>query len=473
MPRRPNILWICTDQQRWDTIHGLGNPRIRTPNLDRLADEGVSFTSAYSQSPICTPSRASFLTGRYPRTTRARQNGQKIPDDEVLISRMLADEGYDCGLVGKLHLAACDRRVEERIDDGYRVFYWSHHPAPDWPENAYIQWMASKGKAWDELYHRPPGALAWAGVPAEYHQTTWCAEKTIDFLAEPRTGPWLMSVNPFDPHHAFDPPEEYLRRYDPDDLPSPAYRPGELEGKPVFQQIDHQGAYGGGGLSFADTTDRQHREVIAAYYAMVELVDDQVGRILRALDETGQREDTLVIFTSDHGEMLGDHGIFLKGPYFYEPAVHVPLIISWPGRLSSGLRSDALVELVDLVPTLLQACGLEVPERIQGKSLFPICGGQSDPSQHRDFVQAEYYNGMAGHRDPAAFATMWRNRQHKIVVHHGTVPGELYDLEADPGEFTNLWDSTDHPELKLDLMAECFDASVFTMDPVPPRLGRF
>ena len=162
MHSMPNILWICTDQQRRDTICALGNPRIRTPNLDRLVAEGVSFTSAYSQSPICTPSRASFLTGRYPRTTRARQNGQKIPEDERLITRMLADVGYDCGLVGKLHLASCHKKVESRIDDGYRVFHWSHHPAPDWPENEYIQWMEGKGKTWDALYHRPPGAPAWA-----------------------------------------------------------------------------------------------------------------------------------------------------------------------------------------------------------------------------------------------------------------------------------------------------------------------
>ena len=469
----PNILWICTDQQRWDTVHALGNPRIRTPNLDRLVAESVSFTSAYSQSPICTPSRASFLTGRYPRTTRARQNAQNIPPDERLITRMLADVGYDCGLVGKLHLSACDKRVEERIDDGYRVFHWSHHPAPDWPENAYIQWMESKGRTWQELYHRPPGAPAWAGIPTEYHQTTWCAEKTIEFITEAHTGPWLMSVNTFDPHHAFDPPEDYLKRYDPDALPSPAYHPGELADKPRFQQIDHQGAYGGNGLSFAKTTDRQHREVIAAYCAMVEHIDDQVGRMVKALDDSGQRENTLIIFTSDHGEMLGDHGIFLKGPYFYEPAVHVPLILSWPGRFKTGMRSDALVELVDLVPTLLEACCQDIPERVQGRSLLGICTGEADPDHHRDFVQAEYYNGMPGHKDPAAFATMWRDRHYKIVVHHGTEPGELYDLQTDPGEFTNLWNKPDCRDLKLDLMKKCFDASVFTMDPHPPRLGRF
>ncbi|MDH7571068.1 MAG: sulfatase-like hydrolase/transferase, partial [Armatimonadota bacterium] len=193
----PNILWICTDQQRFDTIHALGNPHVRTPNLDRLVARGVAFTRAYCTSPICTPSRASFLTGRYPRTTRARWNGNtEFPPDEVLVTRLLAEAGYDCGLVGKLHLAGAQKRVEPRTHDGYRVFQWSHHPAPDWPESDYIRWLCEKGETWQAHYHLPPpGARhAYAGMPAPLHQTTWCAEKAIQFLSEPRQGPWLMSV---------------------------------------------------------------------------------------------------------------------------------------------------------------------------------------------------------------------------------------------------------------------------------------
>ncbi len=251
MAERPNILWICTDQQRYDTISALGNSHIRTPNIDELASEGVTFTRAYSQSPVCTPSRAAFLTGRYPRTTRCRQNGAQIPPDEILVTRLLAEDGYDCGLSGKLHLSPCQGRVEKRINDGYRAFHWSHHPAPDWPENEYIQWLESKGQSWDKLYHRKPGEPVWAGIPAEFHQTTWCAEKAIEFLSEDRDGPWLMSVNSFDPHHPFDPPAEYLDKYHPDDVPAPGYRPGELDNKTEFQRVDHQGAYGGKGMSFA------------------------------------------------------------------------------------------------------------------------------------------------------------------------------------------------------------------------------
>ncbi len=203
MNRPPNILWLCTDQQRFDTIRALGNDRIRTPNLDRLAEQGVSFTRAYCQSPVCTPSRASFLTGRYPRTTRCRQNGQQMPADEILLPKMFADAGYRCGLAGKLHLASCsDGKIEKRTEDGYHEFHWSHHPQPDWgDDNAYTAWLSRKGVTWDELYENPPsGSAFWQnGIPAEYHQTTWCAEETIRFLEENRERPWFFSFNCFAP----------------------------------------------------------------------------------------------------------------------------------------------------------------------------------------------------------------------------------------------------------------------------------
>ena len=464
----PNILWFCTDQQRGDTIQCLGNPHVRTPNLDALVSEGVAFTRAYCQSPICTPSRASFLTGRYPRTTRCRQNGARIPEDEVMVTRLLAEHGYDCGLVGKLHLSPCHGRVEHRVNDGYRVFHWSHHPMPDWEENEYTQWLRGKGHRWGNLYHRPPDAFAWAGVPAELHQTTWCVEKAIDFAMEDRDGPWLMSVNCYDPHHPFDPPPEYLDRYDPDVLPDPAYQEGELRNKPRFQQIDHMGAYGGDGISCAQATPRQRREMIAAYYAMIELIDDRFGRLMRALEASGQRENTIVVFMSDHGELLGDHGILWKGPHFYESLVRVPLIVSWPGAFVAGIRSDALVELVDIAPTLLEATGLSVPTCMQGRSLLPVLTGEKAPDGHRSSIYCEYYNAMPWH-DRQAFGTMYFDGRYKMNVYHGERTGELYDLGSDPNEFENLWDESAHRVRKAELMHRCFDQSIFTLDPLPER----
>ena len=468
----PNVLWICTDQQRFDTIRALGNDRINTPNLDRLVAGGVALENAFAQSPVCTPSRAAFLTGRYPRTTGCRQNGQRIPADERLVTRILADAGYTCGLSGKLHLASCaGGRVEERIDDGYSVFHWSHHPQPDWPENGYTRWLAAHGQSWEDLCKGPATPYVKHGVPAEYHQTTWCAEKAVEFIHEHRAGPWLFSFNCFDPHHPFDPPPEYLRRYRVEEMPLPRFRPGELDNKPHYQRLDHEWAHNEPGyFNVGAMTDDDRRQVTAAYYAMIELIDDQVGRMLRAVDQSGQMDNTIVIFMSDHGEMLGDHGLYLKGPHFYDEAVRVPLILSWPGRFRAGLRADALVELVDLAPTLLEAAGVDVPASMQARSLVPILTGQADPSVHREAVYSEYYNAWT-HRH--SYATMLRTHREKIVVYHGVDEGELYDLDAAPHEFDNLWDDPRCASMKMRLLKEAFDRSVFTMDPAPPRLGAF
>jgi arylsulfatase len=464
---RPNILWICTDQQRYDTIACHGNKYIRTPNIDRLASEGTAFTHAFCQAPVCTPSRSSFLTGRYPSTTRAHDNGQCIPPDEVLVTKMLADAGYDCGLSGKLHISACSGRVEKRIADGYREFHWSHDPSPQWGNNSeYTKWLASKGYKWSDLYH--PKGYAFAGIPAELHQTTWCTDKAIDFIKEDRKGPWLMSVNIYAPHTPFDPPKEYLDRYDPDKLPDPAYTDGELDDKPAFQRFDHDGS-NGGRPPFSKMTPRERREIKAAYYAMIEHVDDNVGRILKMLDDTGQRKNTIIIFMSDHGELLGDHGIFLKGPYTYDCSVRVPLIISWPGHFKSGVKSDALVELLDIAPTLLTAAGMPIPNRVQGRPLTDLLTGKTD--KHRDQVFCESYGLKVGTSQPTWTVSMVRTRTHKIAVCHGTDQGELYDLQADPGEHKNLYHSPAHAGLKAEMMKLCFDTSVATMDPVPVRVA--
>ncbi len=472
MPEQPNILWICTDQQRSNTIHALGNPLINTPNIDALVAKGVAFKRAYCQSPVCTPSRGSFLTGRYPRTTRCRQNGQAIPATEKLISRIFADAGYTCGLAGKLHLATCANGVvEKRIDDGYEVFHWSHHPQPDWPENAYTHWLIRQGKTWDELYGGPSTPYVKHGIPAEYSQSTWCANMAIDFIREQQGKPWFFSYNCFAPHHPFDPPADYLARYNPEDMPLPKGRAGELGSKTTYQQLDSKFAHNDpDGYNIAAMNDADKREVTAAYYAMVELIDEGVRRMMAALDETGQLENTIVIFMSDHGEMLGDHGIYLKGPHFYEEAVRVPLIFSWPGQFEAGLQADCLMELVDIAPTLLEAAGQDVPEAMQGRTVLPILKGQADPSSHRDHVFSEYYNAWS-HKH--SYGTMLRTVTHKMIVYHGTDQGELYDLVNDPDEFENLWNNVSYAELKTQMLKETFDASVFTMDPTPPREGPF
>ena len=497
----PNVLWICTDQQRFDSLGCYGNDFVETPNIDALAASGIRFDRAYCQSPVCTPSRSSFLTGRYPRTTRVRQNGQPIPTDESLVTKQLADEGYTCGLSGKLHLGPCkpveDRDphpfAERRIDDGYVEFHWSHNNGPNWPTNEYLHWLRDRGVDFESYVFEDPSAgtrrldrssefpdkpygtneYVQVSMPPGDHQTTWCAQKAENFIeANAETDqPWLFSMNTFDPHHAFDPPAEYLDRYldRVEDIPLPSYEAGELTDKPVFQQIDHENAYNvPGTFPFDEMTDEDHRLIRAAYWAMIDLIDDQVGRLLEALEATGQRDETIVIFQSDHGEMLGDHGIYLKGPYFYEPAVRVPLIVEGPG-IESGVESDALVELTDLAPTLLDAAGMDRHPGMQGRSLWPILTGDTGPDHHRDSVYCEYYNTKPSHRDPTPYATMVRTDEEKLVRMHGQPGGELYDLAEDPGEVENHWDDPTMAARKTELLELMTDRMAETIDPLPER----
>lgn len=478
---QPNILWICSDQQRTDTVGAYGNPFVTSPTIDQLAQNGTVFDNAFAQSPVCTPSRASMLTGRYPRTTRCRQNGQNIPASEQLITKLFAEAGYTCGLAGKLHLSACHPEVcsgpERRIDDGYATFRWSQAPGDEgWDQHDFRIWLESRGGDVKQPDH-PLSKWVQFGRPVEKHQTTWCCEEAIDFIRQQAAdgNPWFFSVHMFDPHHSFNPPATHLAKYLDrlDEVPLPDYVPGELAVKPPLQTVDHQGAYGGTcGFPYDEMNATDHRLVRAAYWAMCDLIDEQVGRIIDHLHASGQIENTIIIFSSDHGEMLGDNGIYLKGPYFYDHLTRVPLIISWPGQIQTQ-RVDGLVELVDLVPTLLEASSLPIPAGVQGRSLWPILTGAAESTQHRSSVYAEYYNAMPFHQNPTAQATMVRTQRYKIVVDHAYNTGELYDLVEDPGEHRNLWHVPGAIELKATMLQLLCDRMAYTVDPLPERLANW
>ena len=482
---RPNILWVCTDSQRWDAVGCYGNRFVRTPAADALSAAGVTFEHCHAQNPLCMPSRGSFLTGRYPSATKLRANGQAQPPDLLPVTKRLADAGYVCGLAGKLHLSHCDRRFalgdwwdrdrtewlspgEARGDDGYTTFDWDHAPGQQNPHSAYTQWLADKGLKYEAT---PRADCRWVsgGMQAEHSQAAFCAEKAIDFLTEHEGSPWLFSLNCFDPHYGFDPPAAYLERYLDrlDDVPLPAYVPGELDGKPAPQLKKHRG----GAYPWCEMTDRDHRMVRAAYWAMCDLIDDQLARVLAALDATGQAGNTLVIFTSDHGELLGDHGIYTKGPFLYDPALRVPLILRWPGVLPAGRRVAGLAELGQLAPTVAEAAGLGVPAAMQMPSLLPLARG--DLERGLDSVYCEYLESNPD--DPPVRMTAVRTATHKLIAHHGGMTGgELYDLAADPGEHRNLFDDPAHADVKCALLQRLAARMAHAMtDPLPEKLGVF
>ena len=465
----PNILWICTDQQRYDTIGAGGNPHVRTPRLDRLWRDGTAWTHAFCQSPICTPSRASFLTGTYPSTCQNTRNGNaRYRGRYPLVTRLLAGAGYDCGLIGKLHLAGAYERPEPRGDDGYRYWRWSHAPRDGWPSgHAYADWVRAQGP-------RPgradPGPRRRAGGAASDHLVRG-ADHRLHARAPGRGHAVAGHGQHLRPARAVQSADGVPRPVRPGEMPGPLFRPSDLRQQRRLRAVDFQGEARdpAGPLDIAHpvlpfypgrdseleadeaTFARDAKTLQAAYYAMIALIDDQVGRMLDALEESGQADRTLVIFTSDHGETLGDHGLIRKGCRFYEGLVRVPLILRWPGRIESGRVSNDLVELTDLAPTLLAAAGQPVPPWMQGRSLL-------DGGAGREAVRSEYFDAID--EPDGSYATMYRTRTHKLVVYHGHGLGELYDLEADPGEFEDLWDEPAAAAIKSDLLLRSFDASM-------------
>ncbi|NHA67261.1 sulfatase-like hydrolase/transferase [Phycicoccus flavus] len=473
MTDAPNILLMCTDQQRWSALRAAGNDEIDTPNLDRLAGDGVLFEQCYVQNPVCSPSRASLMTSQYVPVHGLHANGVDLDPDADLFSKRLADAGYDCGLVGKLHLGACQGgRTEPRVDDGFRVFRWAHDPYPGSSENAYHRWLQV---AHPDVYDRAiarRGEGSWDSVRTEAHYSRWVGNETVDFLTRSRRTdrPFFFVANFFDPHHGFGAPVEYVERYHAESLSRPTTYDGELDSKPDIQAEASKRSYAGHAKGFLEYSDEEVQDVRAAYYAMVTLVDDEVGRILDTLEGQGLAENTIVVFTSDHGEMLGDHQLMLKGPFMYDCAVRVPLLVRWPGVTEAGRRVEELVQWVDLGPTFLDAAGVDVPVGYQGRSLRPLLAGEDDAGW-RDWALCTYRD--SGHAyDPAVHVTMLRHGTLKYVVHHGdpatarTRDGELYDLATDPDELTNLWHDPEHAgdrlrlgELLLDVLVGAEDRS--------------
>jgi arylsulfatase len=480
MTGRPNILWITTDQQRADTIAAMGNGVIRTPNLDRLAAEGVAFTRAYCQSAICTPSRSSFLTGLHPSTVHGDYNGNRqlsLPDGVQLITRRLADAGYHCGLAGKLHLASAHGHMEQRVDDGYEEICYSHSPWQGLDHNDYTHWLRDQGvfdQVIDTSRYNPAtgdGARYQPDVPVEVHQTTWCCDRAAEFMQTHRGEPWLMSVNIFDPHPTYDAPASRVATVNQDALDLPEVSEAESA---VQKKLE--------GLFFQDASckpDETLRARIANYYAMVEIIDENVGRLLDALDCTGQAENTLVLFTSDHGHMLGEHGLENKGCRFYEELVRVPLIVRWPGTIAPGRRFDQPTPLLDLAPTLAELTGCE-PGPTQGKSLRTLLIDNDPTGLSERVIRCEFYDTLdATFFKPDApphtpcYATMTLIGPHKIVVYHGREYGELYDLAADPDEKINLWDDPACQTLRDRLIHASFDQTVIQTALPPDRIGRY
>jgi arylsulfatase A-like enzyme len=483
MDPRPNILWICSDQQRWDTLGCYRNEYVHTPNIDALAQGGVLFERCYAQNPVCSPSRSSFLTGRYPHVTGCRQNGQRIRETERVLSKILHESGYTCGLAGKYHLSPCSPSVspqsEERIDDGYDVFDWSHGHAPKHPANAYQRWLAEQNVPYKT---EDSGLSRWieTGMPEEYHQTTWCVNRAISFIehAGKFNMPWLFSLNIFDPHPPFDPPAALLQHFADrlDTLPLPI-RDSEPSGKSAWLRERFACSRGQNlknikQLCADEMSDRDHRAVKAAYWAMCELIDRQVGRLIAVLKAGGQYENTIIVYHSDHGEMLGDHDMYYKDVCLFEGVVHVPLILHYP-KLLKPRRISENTELMHIAPTLLEAAGGQATPGMQTTSLWQaLCKGEDLDGED---VFAEFYNSLADETTNSHenYSSMLISGDWKLIIYHGQMEGELYDLAHDPHEIHNRFHDPDCAGHRAEMLLRLCNKMAWTSDPLPERTALF
>jgi arylsulfatase A-like enzyme len=319
-----------------------------------------------------------------------------------------------------------------------------------------------------------------SALPAELHHTTWVADRSIDFLRAAGQGrPFFLLCSFADPHHPYCPPAPYDSLYDPDEIPMPNRREGELELlAPFFREILERGRLVSGRLTRTCIADEHLREIIAHTFGMVALIDHQVGRVLAELESSGLREDTIVVFLSDHGDMLGDHWMLNKGPFHFDGLLRVPFIWSWPGRFPAGFVSDSLASLLDFAPTLLDLCGVPFPEGERpaepeaheaprphpGFSLEPILAGAARSVRERLVVENdEDYLGLR-------LRTLVTPR-HKLTLYAGEPYGELFDLERDPNEQRNLFGDADHHELRRDLSAQLLDELILTDSALPRRLN--
>lgn len=469
----PNILVLMTDQQRWDSLGVYGCDFAHTPNLDRLGREGAVFDNCYVNNPICTPSRASMLTGKHLPGHGVYRLYDVLPEGEVLFPERLQQLGYTTALFGKLHVSAVDyEHYQRHPHDGFDVFEPCMEGClrMDSPNQAYAQWLRENHPEFhdrlaenmrNELHH-----------PQDVHMTRWAAERTIDFLQRQDGGqPFFCMMSIFDPHNPYeDFPEEMKELLDPNKIPEPVPVEDGMAGKPEAVQREHHNSYMG---DFSNYTKDDVRAMRFGYHASLAFADQEFGRVLDALEAQGLDDNTLVIFTSDHGDMLGDHGLLVKGAFFYEANVRVPLLIRPPRNQGvPSRRVEGLVQLHDLAATVLAAAGMDHDEiaRLMPESqdLLPLCSATGQTGH--EFAICCYRNsGLSSepsrtpYFDPPIHATMIRDDRYKLSLFHepydhsGAGLAELYDVQNDPLEQHDLRHDPDYAKIKDTLLRKLLD----------------
>lgn len=452
--QRPNILLIYTDQLRWDAIGANGNPHVITPNIDRLARDGVNFDHYFVQNPVCMPSRVSFLTGQYCSTLGITHMAVPVPADAITLPRLFKLYGYRTANIGKLHFlphANRDHRIPHPdygfdhleisdepgvYEDAYRA--WVRRVAPDQLDHLSIGLPPATARYYDALgiddgINHPggdgarfdfAGAIPFAGRSDVTH-SAFVGTQTCAFLDQQSAGgpPFVCVASFFAPHAPWIVPQEYIDQYDLDELPIPDYPPAIGAQRPT----DPDAVY----------SDAQLRAAKLGYYAMITEVDHTIGQILDRLDALGLADNTIVLFTSDHGEWLGDHLRYGKGFPGDDAVARVPLIMRWPeGITVPGTTVGDIVEAVDVLPTLLECAGIQVPPHLQGISLAGLLMGEPYTGHGSALME---FTGWKNLRTPA-FRYLVHQDGREMLWNIAQDPGEYHDVASDPAYADALWD---------------------------------
>lgn len=471
MPKvsKPNIVLLMADQFRADAIASLGKSFYHTPNIDKLAASGVAFTQATTPCPVCGPARCSLMAGQYPHTHGTYSNHHRgaRPQQDLITS--LREAGYRTGLAGKNH----------SFLEAHDFDFYEENPLPKDGEAAATRetWFAVD--PW--RHHKPvadeaiPGGLAADPDHA-------CNDAALDFIAEHDERPFFLWLSWLAPHSPYQTPEPFYSQFAGADLPPPAREPRGLAAarKPLRQQLHADNVE-----HFTPYSDRDIKRMRRIYASMVALIDHEVGRVLDFLEERGLRENTLVVFTSDHGDYQGDHGLTTKSPALYDCLTRIPLIASRPGTIPPQ-QSDLPVSLIDLMPTLLDLTGdgaIQIPQEIEGRSLAPVLGGNPTAADWPASTKAEYglpgtevyteerlkaeglsnapqenpyVAGLPWEGNPVALSgtiRMIRTRDWKLIHEPGGT-SELYDLSRDPDELNNLYGSRKYSDIQSSLQSQ-------------------
>ena len=452
MTQPPNIILIITDQQRFDTINALGFPYMDTPHIDRLVNEGVSFDNCHITAPSCAPARASLFTGFYPHVTGIMRNADRWRRSWI---EDLNEAGYHCVNIGKMHtqpfetpLGFHERYVVENKDRYLEGRYYFDEWDKALAARGLVKQQREQYRRRDD-YHERMGAFAW-DLPADTHSDNFVGGLAQWWLRSyPKTEPLFLQIGFPGPHPPYDPTPDMAAQYIDRDLPLPSVTQAELDGQPPpflelrrhNTEVDHDSI-----VHLGNPSRAQLQRLRAYYAANVSMIDQQVGQIMGTLEEEGYLENSVVIFTSDHGDCLGDHGHIQKWT-MYDIITRAPAIFWSPGRFPAGRRVGELCQWMDIGQTVLELAGVTPRGEMQTISLVPALQGEYWAG--REYVYAEH---PADGNYEGPYMTMIRSERWKLVHFLDQAYGQLFYLSADPDEVNNLWDDAGLADVKRQLL---------------------